>query len=93
VLNCLVLGEDPGSGCVVRVKRSANVYDLKKAIKSERSATFLHVDAAVLVLWTVVLPLDICIGNPSSLGDMRLFDCLPELQLPPGKVLSSVFPH
>ncbi|KAF9236584.1 hypothetical protein BU15DRAFT_49808 [Melanogaster broomeanus] len=57
-LNCLVLGQDVHTVFPIEISNTKSIGTLKKLIKQEKSVDFVDVDADVLVLYKVSLPID-----------------------------------
>ncbi|KAF9235325.1 hypothetical protein BU15DRAFT_51519 [Melanogaster broomeanus] len=57
-LNCLVLGQDVHTIFPIEVPNTKSIGALKKLIKQEKSVDFVDVDADVLILYKVSLPID-----------------------------------
>ena len=89
MLNCLLYGEDANRICPIEMKRSANVHELRKAIKDERSSSFgYRIDAVHLMLWAVSFPIT------RNVGDMIVgASFLDEEKLLPVELLSHIFPN
>lgn len=86
-LGCLVHGEDANEIFSVTIKASADVYDLKEAIRLKREYTFERIDAVKLRLFKTSIP----IGNTfdQAIRDANLTYGEP---LGPAELLSQVFP-
>ncbi|KAI9463180.1 hypothetical protein HD554DRAFT_1994307, partial [Boletus coccyginus] len=52
-LNCLIVGDDPSQMFKVQIARTADVYDLKEAIKQKKAILFRDVDTKDLGLYVV----------------------------------------
>ncbi|KAI9455634.1 hypothetical protein HD554DRAFT_1982206, partial [Boletus coccyginus] len=52
-LNCLIVGDDPSKMFKVQIARTADVYDLKEAIKQKNANFFHDMDANNLGLYLV----------------------------------------
>jgi Crinkler effector protein N-terminal domain len=71
-LNCLVLGDDHHCVFPVEIAPTKTVGALKKAIKEEKKHAFRNVDADILLIWEVSIPVD---GNlKKNLNNLKLAD-------------------
>ncbi|KAI9452515.1 hypothetical protein HD554DRAFT_1998392, partial [Boletus coccyginus] len=52
-LNCLIVGDDPSEMFKIQIARTADVYDLKEAIKKKNAILFRDVEAKNLGLYMV----------------------------------------
>ncbi|RUS14548.1 hypothetical protein BC937DRAFT_93651 [Endogone sp. FLAS-F59071] len=59
-LICFVIGEDPcENSFAVRIDKNFRTSDLKKKIKEEKPITYAHIEANLIQLWKVNIPLDL----------------------------------
>jgi len=86
-LACLVHGEDANEIFFVIIKASANVYDLKVAIRLKREYTLERIAAVKLRLFKTSIPIGDALDQ--AIGDANLTYGKP---LGPAELLSQVFP-
>jgi hypothetical protein len=86
-LGCLIHGEDANEIFFVTIKASADVYDLKEAIRLKTEPMLEGIDAVKLRLFKTSIP----IGDTfhQAIGDANLTLGEP---LGPAEILSQVFP-
>ena len=89
MLNCLIHGEDANRICPIKIRQSATVHDLRKAIKDERIGLFgFGADAIHLMLWAVSLLI-----TQNIEGAIAGTSFLDEEKLLPVTLLSDIFPN
>ena len=86
-LGCLVHGGDADDIFFVTIKASANVYDLKEAIRPKREYTLGRIEAIKLRLFKTSIPIDDTFDQ--AIGDVNLTN---GERLGPAELLSQVFP-
>jgi hypothetical protein len=86
-LGCLFHGEDADGIFFVTIKASANVYDLKVAIRLQTEPTLERIAAVKLRLFKTSIPIDDTFDQ--AIGDANLTN---GERLGPAELLSQVFP-
>lgn len=96
-LICFVVGEDPcENSFAVRIDKNFRASDLKKMIKEEKPMTYRHIEANLIQLWKVNIPLDLTDFQQTLLKKFSDFDDMVNLgrgtKLHAVQKLSEAFP-